>query len=67
MAVKRLTLKDSEKKVTGLCAGIAEYLEVDVTVIRLIVLTLIIMSGVLPGLLAYLIASAITPREGEVK
>jgi phage shock protein PspC (stress-responsive transcriptional regulator) len=63
--LKRLYLKDEGKKVTGLCVGISDYLNVDVTVIRLIVLTLIIMSGVLPGLFGYLIAAAITPKEGD--
>jgi phage shock protein PspC (stress-responsive transcriptional regulator) len=63
--MKRLVLKQKGKKLTGLCAGIAEYLEVDVTVIRLIVLTVDIMTGVLPGIFVYLIASAITPKEGE--
>jgi phage shock protein C len=63
--MKRLVLKQKDKKLTGLCAGIADYLEVDVTVIRLIVLTVDIMTGVLPGLFVYLIASAITPKEGE--
>ncbi len=65
--MKRLVLKESEKKITGLCAGIADYIEVDVTVVRLIVLTVIIMTAVVPGTLVYLIASAITPREGDVK
>jgi phage shock protein C len=65
--MKRLVRKEKDKKITGLCAGIAEYLDIDVTVIRLIVLVAIIMTGVLPGLFAYLIAAAITPKEGEVK
>jgi phage shock protein C len=63
--MRRLVLKQKDKKLTGLCAGIADYLEVDVTVIRLIVLSVDIMTGVLPGLFVYLIASAITPKEGE--
>jgi len=63
--MKRLVLKDKDKKVAGLCAGIADYVDVDVTVVRLIVLTAIIMTGVLPGLFVYLIAAAITPKEGE--
>lgn len=67
MAIKRLYLSEKDKKVTGLCGGIADYLEVDVTVIRLITLTAIIMTGVLPGLIAYLIAASITPKQGEVK
>jgi phage shock protein C len=64
--MKRLYLKQKGKKISGLCAGIADYVDVDVTVVRLIVLTAIIMTGVLPGLFVYLIASSITPKEGEV-
>lgn len=65
--MKRLVLNQQDKKLTGLCAGLADYFEVDVTIVRLIVLTIDIMTGVLPGLLLYLIASVITPKEGELK
>jgi phage shock protein C len=65
--MKRLVLNQHDKKLAGLCAGLADYLEVDVTIVRLIVLTVDIMTGVVPGLLIYLIAAAITPKEGEVK
>jgi phage shock protein C len=64
--MKRLYLSAHDKKITGLCGGLSEYFNVDVTIIRLIVLTIVIMSGVVPGLLLYLIASAITPKEGEI-
>ncbi|HVQ44758.1 MAG TPA: PspC domain-containing protein [Candidatus Saccharimonadia bacterium] len=65
--MKRLVLNQHDKKLTGLCAGLADYFEVDVTIVRLLVLTVVIMTGVVPGFLVYLIASAITPKEGEVK
>jgi phage shock protein C len=65
--MKRLVLNQRDKKLAGLCAGLADYLDVDVTIVRLIVLTVDIMTGVVPGLLIYLIAAAITPKEGEVK
>jgi phage shock protein C len=65
--MKRLVLSQTDKKISGLCGGIAKYVEVDSTVVRLIVLTVIIMSGVLPGVLLYAVAVAITPKEGEVK
>lgn len=65
--MKRLVLNQHDKKLTGLCSGIADYFEVDVTIVRLIVLTGVIMTGVIPGLLLYAIASAITPKEGEPK
>lgn len=60
--MKRLVLDQKDKKITGLCAGLANYLDVDPTIVRLIVLTLVILTGVVPGLLLYLIASAITPK-----
>ncbi len=65
--MKRLVLSQTDKKISGLCGGIAAYVDVDPTVIRLIVLTVIIMSGVLPGVLLYAIAAAITPKEGAIK
>src|SRR5262245_21975667 len=63
--MKRLTLNVKDRKITGLCAGIADYADIDVTVVRLIVLTLDVMTGVLPGFFLYLIASAITPPRKE--
>ena len=60
--MKRLVLNQKDKKIAGLCAGIADYADVDVTVVRLIVLTLIIMTGVIPGLFLYAVGVAITPK-----
>jgi phage shock protein C len=63
--MKRLVRPQNDKKLSGLCAGIADYVSIDVTVVRLIVLTIVILSGVFPGLLLYIIASVITPIEGS--
>ena len=63
--MKRLVRHQNDKKLSGLCAGIADYVAVDVTVVRLIVLTIVILTGVFPGLLLYIIASVITPIEGS--
>lgn len=64
--MKRLVLKEKDKKITGLCAGIAEYFNIDVTIVRLIVIVLTLTTWLIPMVLAYLIASSITPKEGEV-
>lgn len=63
--MKRLVLNQKDRKVAGLCAGVADYLEVDVTIIRLIVLVVTVFTGVIPGLFVYAVAAAITPKEGE--
>ena len=60
--MKRLTLDETNKKWLGFCAGLAHYLDVDVTIVRLIVIVITIMTGIFPGLITYLIASAITPK-----
>jgi phage shock protein C len=52
------------RMVAGICAGIAEYFGVDVTLVRVIVAVLAVITGG-AGVLAYLVAWAIVPEEGE--
>ena len=40
--MKRLVLDKQNKKIAGVCAGIANYLEVDVTVVRILFLIALI-------------------------
>jgi phage shock protein C len=59
--VKRLYRASKKDSVIGgVCAGIAEYFEVDPTLIRLIWILLIFAFGT--GILAYLVLWAIMPR-----
>ena len=58
---KRLYRSKVEKKIAGVCGGIAEYFNIDPTVIRLAWLISIFCCG--SGLLAYLIAIIIIPEE----
>lgn len=41
---KKLYKKTSEKKICGVCAGLAEYLNMDVTVVRLLFVLLSLSS-----------------------
>ena len=63
--MKRLFRKPDQGKISGICAGVADYMQVDVTVVRLVAMTVIVLSGVVPGVLAYFIATLITPVEGK--
>jgi phage shock protein C len=57
---KRLFRNSSSGRIAGVCAGIADYLDADVTLIRLMWVVLSIVPGCLiGGLIAYLIAWAI--------
>lgn len=57
---KRLTLSQN-KKIAGVCAGVAEYFDIDPTIVRIIWLFAILGAGA--GLLAYLICWIVMPRE----
>lgn len=59
---KRLT-RSRDKMVGGVLAGIANYFDIDPTLVRIGYVVLSIASVGFPGLLAYLIMWAIVPEE----
>jgi phage shock protein PspC (stress-responsive transcriptional regulator) len=62
-AGKRLTRSATDKKIAGVCGGLAEYFGVDATAVRLVWIVLSILFGaVVGGVIAYLIAWLIVPR-----
>lgn len=60
---KRLYLSSKDKKVFGVCGGLAEYIGADPTVVRLAWAIITVITGIVPGVAAYLIAALIIPRE----
>ena len=56
---KKLYRSKTNKKILGVCGGIAEYFEIDATIVRLILVLAVVFAGV--GLLAYLIAALVMP------
>ncbi len=60
MAEKRLCLSRVNRKIGGVCGGIAEYFGIDATLVRVITLVLIFAVG--SGLLLYLLAWLIIPN-----
>ncbi|OFX62198.1 MAG: hypothetical protein A2066_07200 [Bacteroidetes bacterium GWB2_41_8] len=59
---KRLT-RSNDKMVAGVLAGIANYFDIDPTIVRIGYVVLSIASVGFPGLIAYLIMWAIIPQE----
>jgi phage shock protein PspC (stress-responsive transcriptional regulator) len=57
---KKLTLGDG--KWLGVCAGLADYLEIDVTVVRLVVVLCSLLGGGFGGLIIYWIAWMVIPK-----
>ena len=48
----------------GVCGGIAEYFNIDPSIVRLVWAALVIMGGT--GILLYIIAAIILPRKSQV-
>ena len=57
---KKLYRNTSNKMIAGVCSGLAEYINIDPTIVRLI-WALIALSGA--GVLAYLVAAIIIPEK----
>ena len=57
---KKLCKSNTNKMVAGVCGGVAEYLGVDPTVVRLVWVLFTALGG--SGLLAYILAAVIMPE-----
>jgi len=60
---KRLYKSRTNVMVDGVCSGIAEYFNVDPTLVRLAVVVAIFFTAVMPGVLIYAAAAIIIPRD----
>lgn len=63
---KRLYLSN-DKQLAGVCGGLAEYLNLDPTIVRLAYVFLTVITGFVPGMIAYIIAAAIMPKRSGRK
>ncbi len=61
--VKKITRSDENKMIGGVCGGIAEYFDMDPTLIRLIYILVSIFSVAFPGMLVYLILWVVIPQQ----
>jgi phage shock protein C len=62
-APKRLKRSVSDRKIAGVCGGIAEYFDIDSTIVRLIwVLLVILPIPLVPAFLGYFIAWIVMPK-----
>ena len=58
---KRLYRSENEKMISGVCSGIAEYFDIDPTLIRLAWVLFCALGG--SGIIAYIIAAIIIPAK----
>jgi phage shock protein C len=58
---RRLYRSRDDRMIAGVCAGLAAYLNVDVTVVRIIAVITIVLPG--PSVIAYLIGWLLIPEQ----
>ena len=64
-ARKRLVRPRAERKIAGVCAGLAEYFDLDVTLVRVLWLVVTFFSGIIPGIVGYVVAWIVMQEEPE--
>ena len=60
---KKLYKSKSDKKICGVCGGVAEYFGIDSTLVRLLVVLFTLFGG--SGVLLYIIAAIIMPSQPD--
>jgi len=64
---KRLYRSQVRKMLGGVCAGLGDYFEIDVTLIRLVFVAISLVTAIIPMVIFYLIAWIIIPVEEPKK
>jgi len=65
--MKRLYKSESNKVFTGVIGGLGEYLDTDPVVLRLTWIGIVVFTGLIPGIIIYLVAVFIVPSPPKKK
>lgn len=60
---KKLYRDMKNKAISGVCAGLAKYLDMDLTLVRLLAVLIGLFVGGVPVLIAYIVCVAVVPEE----
>jgi phage shock protein C len=64
---KKLMRSRTERKIAGVCAGLAQYFDLDASLVRILCIFLALATGFFPGVVTYLLAWIIVPEKPELK
>jgi len=62
--MKKLYRSRTDRKIWGVCGGVANYFGIDPTIVRILAIISLFFSGV--GIMIYIIMTVIIPLEGSV-
>ena len=61
--MKKLHRSMTDRRIAGVCAGLAEYFDLDPNVFRLGAILIALATGILPAVVTYLLAWAMVPQQ----
>ncbi|MDH5442579.1 MAG: PspC domain-containing protein [Candidatus Nomurabacteria bacterium] len=63
--MKKLTRSTTDRMISGVCGGFGEYFDIDPTILRIAMAFIVIFTGLIPGLVFYIVATMIIPKDTE--
>jgi phage shock protein C len=60
---RKLMRSRADRKIAGVCSGLAHYLDLDVSLVRILWFFITLACGVVPGVVAYVLGWIIIPEE----
>ncbi len=60
---RRLYKSRNDRMIAGVCGGLAEYINADPTVVRIVFALVSVLSAAFPGIIIYIILSIIMPEK----
>ncbi len=64
---RKMLRSRTNRKIAGVCAGLGQYLHLDVALVRVLTVLVTICVGIVPGLVAYAVAWILVPEEPELQ
>lgn len=65
MTTKRYYRSRTDKVLSGVCGGLANYFSIDATLVRVAYAILTVVTGFVVGLVAYVVLALVAPEEPE--
>ncbi len=63
--MKKLRLSHRDRKIFGVCGGLAEHLDIDANLVRILAIPLLFLTGIFPLIITYVAAWLILPEGPE--
>lgn len=61
MSKKKFKKSKKDKVLAGVLGGVAEYIEADATIVRIVWLIAMAFTGFIPGIILYIVAALVLP------